>query len=267
MLGRVAVLSFLLAIGCTPKGSFQGKLVHAITGQPVAGKVLALKSDPPAPDLTCQNFNTRTDASGLFTVDALCGDATYKIEATDKEILLDGPEKVQGSEVVGAPVEIKVWPAPPTGVYILSAEGGLTKQAASWKVEGKNILNSEEKAFFPTELPSQAIRVGPDQYLVLAGDRTIESLHIQPLIDSGPRTFGTSQERDKDEAWSYIGVKFSSDTEFERVEVTPRADRVLEIKKNGTQLRYIEGTALPAGKYTIMPKGGKRAYILEFIGG
>ena len=266
MLGRVAVLSVLLAVGCTPKGSFQGKLVHAITGQPVGGKSLTLKSDPPAPDLSCQTFTTRTDDAGVFTVDALCGDASYKIEAADKEILLDGPESVKGSEVAAQPTEIKVWPSPPTGVYLMT-DGSLTKQAASWKVEGKNILDSQEQVFFPTELPSEAIRVGPGQYLVLSGDRTIESLRIQPLVDSGPRTFGTSRERDKDEAWSYIGVKFASDTEFERVEVTAKADRVLEVKKNGTQVRYVEGTALPAGKYTIMPKGGKRAYILEFVGG
>ncbi len=266
MLGRVAVLSVLLAVGCTPKGSFQGKLVHAITGKPVAGKNVTLKSDPPAPDVTCQTFNVKTDDAGVFTVEALCGDATYKIEALDKEILLDGPETVKGSEAVAAPTEIKVWPAPPTGVYLMS-DGSLTKQAAAWKVEGKNILDSPEQVFFPTELPSEAVRVGPNQYLVLSGDRTIESLRIEPLIDSGPRTFGTSKERDKDEAWSYIGVKFASDKEFERVPVTPRAERVLDVKKNGTQVRYIEGSALPAGKYTIMPKGGKRAYILEFFGG
>jgi len=266
MLGRVAVLSVLLAVGCTPKGSFQGKLVHAITGQPVAGKSVTLKSDPPATDVTCQTFNVKTDDAGVFTVEALCGDANYKIEAADKEILLEGPEAVKGSEIVAAPVEIKVWPTPPTGVYLL-AEGNLTKQAAAWKVEGKNVLDSKEQVFFPTELPSEATRVGPQQYLVLSGDRTIESLNIQPLIDSGPRTFGTSRERDKDEAWSYIGVKFASDTEFERVEVTPRADDVREVKKGSVQVRYIEGTALPPGKYTVMPKGGKRAYILEFVGG
>ena len=74
---------FLLAavgVGCMPTGSYQGKLVDAMTGDVLPDVRLLAKSMPVSRDMTCQTFDALTSADGSFTVQGLCGSDTYLLE-------------------------------------------------------------------------------------------------------------------------------------------------------------------------------------------
>jgi len=239
--------------------------VDAISGQALADIRLLAKSEPMSSDLTCQIFEATTGPDGSFSFEGLCGSDTYNVEPSMKFMLLDGIEQITGGVQATTTVETKVWRAPGAGVYILDGEA-MKKQSTLADVESKNVLDSEELAWFPTTLPSKLNKVEPGQFLMISGKRNVEKLHFLPLIESGVRVFGTSAEKDEDEAWTYIGIRFESDTEFERVQATPAADKVLEVKQGDRQVHYVPGDALPAGQYALWETEGRRTYMLEFSG-
>jgi hypothetical protein len=257
------VLLAIVGIGCMPAGSYQGKLVDAISGDPMPDVRLLAKSDPLSSDMTCQTFDAMTGADGSFLVQGLCAADTYTLQPSLQFFLLEGLSPIDGSVQATDVVTTKVWRAPGAGVYVL--EGAkMDKQSTAVDVESKNILDSEEKVFYPAKLPITYTTLAEGQYLMLSGDRNIDKLGFYPIIESGERVFGTTDEKDKDEPWSYIGIEFTSDTEFERKVATPDPAKVLEIEQGDRHLIYIAHDALPAGQYALWEQDGRRTYALQF---
>ena len=259
---RLVILA-LVGVGCAPAGSYQGQLVDAITGDPLPDIRLLAKSDPLSGDMTCQTFDATTSPDGSFTVQGLCATDTYTLQPALQFMLLEGLAPIDGSVQATAKVTTKVWRAPGAGVYILDGPK-MSKQSTAVDVESKNILDSEEKVHYPAKLPISYTALAEGQYLMLSGDRNIDKLAFYPVIETGERTFGTADEPDKDEPWSYIGIEFSSDTEFERKTATPDPAKVLEVQQNERHVIYIAHDALPAGQYALWEENGRRTYAIEF---
>ncbi len=253
----------LVGIGCVPAGSYQGKLVDAISGEPMQDVRLLAKSEPMSSDMTCQTFDATSGPDGSFVVQGMCGSDSYKLNPSMKFMVLDGAAIIDGSVQATETVEIKVWRDPGAGVYVLDGPK-MAKQSTASDVETKNILDSEEQVSYPAKLPLNFTKLSEGQYLLVSGDRNIDKLGFYPLIESEERTFGTKDEPDKDEPWTYIGVEFTSDTEFERKTATPDASKILEVNIDGHHVQYIPADALPAGQYALWEQDGRRMYAIEF---
>ncbi len=263
-MNRITAASLaLVLIGCMPVGSYQGQLVDAITGEPLADVRVLAKSEPMSSDMTCQTFDALTGPEGHFTIQGLCASDSYTLTAGLPSQVLEGVASIDGSVQATEVITTKMWRAPGAGVYILDGSKWDKLSTAS-DVETKNILDSEEKVHYPAKLPLTFSTLGDGQYLMLSGDRNIDKLGFYPLIESEERTFGTKDEPDKDEPWTYIGIAFSSDTEFERKTAKPDAAKVLEIEQGETHVVYIGKDALPAGQYALWEQDGRRMYAIEF---
>jgi hypothetical protein len=257
----LAILA-LLCIGCVPAGSYQGKLVDAISGEPLPNVRLLAKSNPVSGDMTCQTFDALSGPDGSFSIQGLCASDTYELRPGLEFMLLEGVGLIDGSVQAADAPTIQVWRAPGAGVYILD-DAKMDKQSTAVDVETKNILDSEEKVFYPSKLPVAFSKLEAGQYLMISGDRNIEKLAFYPIIESGERTFGTKAEPDKDEPWSYIGIEFASDTEFERKVVAPDAAKVKEVRQGDRHVVYIPHDALLPGQYALWEEGGRRTYAFE----
>jgi hypothetical protein len=257
----LAILA-LVGFGCVPAGSYQGKLVDAISGAPVPDVRLLAKSG--STDMTCMAFDATTGPDGSFTIPKLCAGETYLLEAGMKTFVLEGAGPIDGAVQATGAVTIKVWKNPGAGVYLLKNDGTWDKLGTASDVESKKILDSEEKAFYPAKLPITYTAVAEGQYLMISGDRNIDKLIFQPVIESGTRIFGTSEEQDEDEPWSYIGIEFQSDTEFQRKTVEPDPAKRLEIEQGEAHVVYLPAGAVPAGRYALWEDGGRRMYAVEF---
>jgi hypothetical protein len=258
------VLLALVCIGCLPAGSYQGKLVDAITGEPMPDVRLLAKSDPMSSDMTCQTFEALTAADGSFQLEGLCAETSYRLEPGLKFMILEGVGAIDGGVQATEVVTTNVWRGPGAGVYILDGTK-MDKQSTAVDVESKAIYESEtEKAYYPAKMPITYSALEPGQYLMISGQRNIDKLHFYPIIESGERTFGTKAEPDKDEPWSYIGIEFSSDTEYERRVVEPDASKVKEIVQDDRHVIYLAHDALPPGNYALWEQDGRRTYALTF---
>ena len=87
----------VVGIGCVPAGSYQGKLVDAISGDPMSDVRLLAKSDPMSSDMGCQAFEAMTGPDGSFTIEGLCAADTYVLHPSLTFMLLDGGGSIDGS--------------------------------------------------------------------------------------------------------------------------------------------------------------------------
>ncbi len=261
-LWMVALLAILAA--CTKPGSFQGRLVDGLTGQPIAGARLLAKA-PDSLDLTCQVFEATTGEDGSFTFAKTCPDTRYRIESTDETLLLADMEPFDGGAQQPPVVEVKAWRGAKGGGLYIVEDGKVNRVPTSADISRKTILDSDEEVLYPAAIPGTIHRVKPGSYLLVATEGSIKKLEFFPLIqDENKRRFGTRKEWTTLDPWWYVGVKFESDTKFERVAAEMDASKVTDVTVQGVQLRYIEGSALPPGRYAIMGKKDRRMYIIDF---
>ena len=115
---RSAALVLLGAFTACSSGSFEGKLVDGLTGQPAADVTLLARAD--GGDLTCQVREGKTDANGVFKLENTCSGAKYTLTPSDKNLLLVGAPAIEGGTAAAGQVELKIWRANEgDGVYIL----------------------------------------------------------------------------------------------------------------------------------------------------
>lgn len=257
-------LAVLAGTGCTPAGSFQGKLVNAMSGEPIPDIRLLAKSEDTS-DLTCQVFEATTGSDGTFSLDGLCGGTTYTIRPTEATLLLEGVSEVPGGQPATGVQEVKAWVAPAgSGVYLLE-EGELRSLSTKADVGSAYIWESDEETVrYPKTLPKKIPHVGKDDHLVLAGSRAIKKMKFHPLVKSDERKFGSREEPEESEPWWYIGVKFESDTEYERITVRPDKAKVLDVKVDDAHVQYLPTDALPPGHYALLADMDRRTYLVTF---
>ncbi len=254
------LLGGLLA-ACNPGGTFEGKLVDAMSGQPRADVRVLAKAERTS-DLTCQVREATTDANGVFRIDNTCPNTTYTLKLGDETLLVqDSPEIAGGQQATGV-VELTVWRAPAgSGVFRLQ-DDKLTAIRTFADIEQETIQGTDEVVRFPSKKPLQAPTIDGDARLIVSGKDLVRKLDIVPLVpDTGVRTFASGVSI---EDHVYLGVKFTSDTEFERVEASLDKSRVQDVATGDRLVRYISADALPPGRYALVPEQGRRLYVVDF---
>ena len=273
-----------LAVGCNVTA--QGTITDGMTGEAIVGmdentpegkglnilfRAVTVSEDGKmepnaAAGAMCMVKETRVAADGTYTVADLCSSATdYSIELSDKNLFLAETNSIAKGYDGAGPLDLKVWRAPKgTGLFKLKGTE-LSRVMSATDFRTDYIFKSEEKVQSPAEIKSVPI-IEAGEYLLLSGEAA--SYDIIPLMNSGKRRLGKSagskSEWVDQQPWSYVGITFTTDTEFERVTATLNAEKVIEKTKGKQTAKYLSSDALSQGRYAIIKPGGKRGWIVDF---
>lgn len=263
LISRLTCASALLFFaGCQSSNTFHGKLVPQMgAALPDTLRVLA-KADPPSADMTCRVFEATTEPSGDFRFEGLCADTDYQLLLTEKALMMEGTSRIDGVQAEGAIESIRVWPAPAgDGVAILT-DGVLKGVSTYTDVRSLKLLGSEEEVLYPRHKPNGSVAVDDGSHLIIAGKSTIDRLVFRPLIEetvernfSGDYVLGPH---------FYVGTRFSSDTEVERLEASLDSSKITDIASGDRTVRYIAHDALAPGNYALMGDQDQRMYVISF---
>ncbi len=247
-------LATLALAACRPEpGTAAGRLLDARTGAPVADVDVRLVAAGDA----CPPVTARTDAGGRWSAAALCGEAAWTVAPADPGWYLPEPP------AAGTDLELRAWRAPPEpGVYTV-ADATIAPLVTHTLLDTVRVFDSAEEVRFPVEIPGVVPRIGDGVALLIVGD-VLPTLAFAPLVPSAERRwFGTKDAPVPVDPWVYLGVRFTSDTVFERVAVTVDAARVTTVG-GPRPLRYVGADALPVGRYALPTADGTRAFLLDF---
>jgi hypothetical protein len=250
-------------VGCSTV-TVEGRVVDGLNGQPIQGpyrmKATATSGDVA---LSCKVFDAPVGADGAFKFDRLCPGTAYRLETDSEEIwLVDVDEVPDGG--FGQPTDLVAWRVPKgAGVYKL-AGGELLALKTDAGVEVVSIWKSPEKVRYPDPIPNKMTHIGPEDHLVLVGKSAVEELKFHPLLESGTRKFGDEKAAWSMDPWWYVGVKFTDDTTFERVDAQLDSSKVIDKAKGDRQARFIPGSAMPPGRYAILRDDDRRMFLVEF---
>jgi len=255
MTRNVIFLSSFLAIGCAPKGSFDGKLIDPVTGKPRVG-VTMLMMAPTSPSPACMEIEAVTGDDGAFHMDGLCADGVYTIAARDKSFVLEAIGEVPGGVLSAETIEVKGWPVPNApGLHTFDGEG-FAKHREGPKIGVERIWKSEEDVVYPDTLPTKVVNIANDEWLVFYGAKFTERFTLEPMFfhDAYIR-LGTPDYYARSEPWWYVGTQFESESVFTRVEAQLDSSKVLTLDQGDTHVRFVKGDAVPNGFYVSYYEG------------
>lgn len=251
----------LLVTGCATSSTVEISVtphLGALLGEDL--KILARSSD--TTDLTCKVFEAPYEA-GRFTLGGLCKGATYTLELTDPSLLVQGDTSLSATgEPMSAALEL--WPAPAgDGLAMLRPDGSLKAVGHYTDIQTVTTDDAEGLAVrYPRHKPNGSYHIQDGAHLVMAGGALIERLEVLPLVESTEErgfkgyTLGPH--------W-FAGVRFSSDTEYEKVAAELGSDKVTDVTAaDGRVVRYVSHDALPAGHYALMGADDRRMYVVTF---
>lgn len=253
----VATLALTAFVGCS-QPPLKGRLVDAMHGDaPIANETLVAKATGRV-RMTCQQLSGKTDDKGNFTIPDLClSDTAYDIRPANPSLFLAEAQPVKDAS---QELTIKAWWAPEgEGTYILHGQD-LQRLKTHADLKNVEVPPTNTKVYYPAVMPDKPPQVKAGDDLVLTGKTTIAKTRIDPLVHSDARKFGDVQL----DPWWYIGVTFTSDTDFTPDTVTPAKDKVIDIAKGDRAARFIDGSAVPAGLYAVYRDGGRRVSIVQF---
>lgn len=258
------LLPLLLAtlVACSSP-SARGTLVDGLTGKPIP-EMRLIATAASSTSMSCSAFEATTDASGAFLFDALCSGTAYTVKPANENIwLADGDQIPDGG---AADLKLTGWLAPKgDGMFRLS-NGELNAINTSADIKSEPIWNSDTLvARYPATLPKVPVLVGPDDYLVLVGETYMNQTKYHPLIPSGERKFGSQKDKIISMfPWSYIGIEFTSDTEFTEKTASADASKIVTRTRDGRSTAWVKGDALPPGRYAVHKENDTRTTVLDF---
>lgn len=240
---------FLLA--CTPEpGTASGTFVDARGGTiPNAELVFT------ASKTECAPKRATTDADGAWQVADLCGQATWTVAPADPLWFVATPPAAVPD------TELRAWRAPESeGVYLIDGTS-ITTLTTHTVLDAAPVFGTTELVRFPVEIPGEVPRIDGTRALLIVGSDP--ALTFAPLVPSERRVFGSKDAPRPLDPWVYLGVRFTDDTTHEAVVATVRPEGVTTVDAPRA-LRYVSGTALPAGRYALPTTDGARAWLLDF---
>ena len=251
-----------LLSGCSTTGSYAGQLEAQLgTTLPDDLRVVA-KAEPAATDLTCQSFEATVDAAGAFQIDGLCAETTYALSLSDKNLLIEGSNQIQGSEDGAPPTLMKIWPSPAGNGVVMLTDGALKAVSTYTDVKTLQLLGSEQPVHYPRHKPNGSVLVEEGSHLVVAGTSNISRLAFSPLVEETlTRSFHDGYTLGPH---FYVGLQFQSDTEVEVVSAELDASKVTNVMGADMAIRYIAHDALAPGHYALMGPDDTRMYIITF---
>jgi hypothetical protein len=263
LLAPSAAALLLLASGCKPEGSYEGRIVDGLTGKPRAELVVLARSK--TTDMGCQVVEGRTDADGRFKLDRTC-DVEYTLTVKDDSLMLaGGPTFKGGSPQAGA--ELEAWRSPKGGgVYVLTDDGLKPVKSRTKVMRDEKIVGTETVAMYPETRFDNPTAVPPGSHLVISGKGYIEKLKFVPIVpETEKRTFASGASMT---GHPFFGVDFTSDTEYTAVTATLDESKIKSASDGGEGVtRYIPAEALPAGQYGLFGDADEQAFILAMGAG
>lgn len=262
-LATLASLAALGLVACSPGGSYQGKLVDGMTGEPRTDITVLAKAK--SSDMTCQVREAKSGPDGTFTITDLCAADTYTLSVGEDTLFVPDLGEVAGSNEGAQVVELKTWRAPTApGLYRL--EGDELKRIRTFSdVESIQTADGSTTVRYPASKPvklASSQKITPGSTLVLSDKGTIDRMEIFPLVaDPAKRGFADGISI---EDHVYIGVKFASDAEWEALSASFDPAKVTDVGNADRMLRYVAHDAVPAGRYAVLGKEDKVTYILDF---
>jgi hypothetical protein len=241
-----------------------GTVVDGLTAEPLAStRVLAQSVD--TPDLTCKVRETTTGPDGAFQLDGLCGGATYTLSLGDKTLMLDKILTVDSTSTAETPHALVGWRAPSgTGLYRLS-DDTLSPLRSFSDVATETLLGTQEVVRYPKLKPVRVATLKKGEHLVMAGAEHADGMELVPLVaDEGKRRFAGEISI---EDHVYIGLRFASDTEWERVEAEVATSGVREVDNGEKKVRYVAADAVAPGRYAVLGKDDNQTYVFDFGAG
>jgi hypothetical protein len=251
----LVILSSFLAIGCAPKGSFDGKLVDPVTGKARAGVTMVLLS-PTNPSPACMELEGVTGEDGSFHIEGLCGNGDYTLSARDSTFVIEDVGTISGGVLATETVTVNGWPSP-TGPGLFTFDGeAFAKHREIAKIGVERIWKSEEDVVYPDTLPTKVVNIANDEWLVFSGAKFTERFTFEPLIfhDAYIR-LGTPDYYARSEPWWYVGTEFENESTFTRVQTQLDASKVKTLDQGDTHLRFVQGDAVPGGFYVSYYEG------------
>jgi hypothetical protein len=245
MMRKIVILSSFLAIGCAPKGSFDGKLIDPVTGKGRAGVTMLLLS-PTNPSPACMELEGVTGDDGSFHIEGLCANGDYTLDSRDKTFVIEDIGAVPGGVMATGTKEIHGWPAPKgEGLFVFDG-AEFTKLREGPPIGLDGVKNSEAEVIFPDTLPKKVAVVANDAWLVFAGDKFTERYRFDPLIyEPGKARMASSSPQ----AWWYVGGEFTGPTTFEPRNTELDQGKVKSLDQGDQHLRFVPGDAVPNGFY------------------
>ena len=258
---RIALAATALLSACSPGGSYSGTLVDGFTQQPREGVAVLAKSTNTA-DMACKVREAKTDAAGAFSLQNLCSDGTYTVSLGAEHLMLDQAVTLEGATAAGVGVKLVSWRAP-SGAGVFRLKDDKIENLRSFSdVATETVLGTDVKVRYPTMKPTKVLEIAPGDRLVLSGKDTLARMQLHPLVaDTGTRQFeGAVSIQDH----VYIGVAFTSDTEWEAREAQLDASKVTVVDNGTRSVKFISGDALPQGRYALLGPNESRTYVFDF---
>lgn len=263
MIGASGLWVVLSLLACDTTTSIEGKVVDAMTGAPAGGHRLIATAIPEDAALTCKTFEAEVKEDGTFVFDKLCNGVAYRVASDREELWLAEADELPTDDAA-PPVELKIWRAPKAaGLYRLTADGTLEQLTTDADVKSEQIRGSTERVRYPSTLPKAVKNIGPDEYLVLVGQETIDKVEISPLVASSARVFGDDATKVTMDPWHYVGVTFTDDTTWTASTATIDEAKVVHMSKDDRVVRYIPGSAVPQGRYAALADDDVRMIIVD----
>lgn len=266
MRSAVALSALAFTLGLTvacSSPSAKGTLTDGMTGEPIP-EMRIVATAVGTTSMTCAAFEATTDANGAFEFKGLCSGSAYDLKTANENLWLAETDQIPDGGAESLP--LKVWRAPKgAGLYRLSG-GELNAIKTTADIKSEPVWNHEtEKVTYPSTLPKAPVLIGADDHLVLVGEGAVTQTQFHPLIASGERKFGSDKTTKVTmQPWSYIGVEFRSDTDYDRKTAAPDATKVLNKQKGDRNVSWVKGDALPAGRYAVHKEKDQRTTVLDF---
>ncbi len=258
---RTSLVMFGLLSACSTSGTYEGRLVDGLTGEPRAGVLVLGKGE--TDKMSCQVVEGTTDADGKFTWAKTCKDVNYTLETKDKTLLVANAPKITGGEKSAGPVELMVWRAPTSDGLQILKEDKLSGVATRTRIMAEEkLVGTETVAAYPKEKFKSPSAVPEGGYLVVAGKGLNSKLKFVPIVpQTGKVVFasGTSLE-----GHVFLGMRFTSETTAEPVTASLDESGVKTVTDGERVIRYLPTSALPAGQYALYAEGDKDTQIVGF---
>lgn len=251
---------------CGESALVHGQVVDALTDRPIAPaegrglEVVATAKDTGVRP-TCAKIVAPVDADGRFTLSGLCAGG-YTLRLSDASLWL--PEGDALADPPPGDVTLTAWRAPAKddyGLYELT-NGQLVGLTPAARAKENALLGKTDTVRYPDVMPDPLPSIEPGEWLVLAGADYVAK-GFEPVLPADAHRFGDPKAPLERSPWYYVGVRFVSDAEVEKVTATVDASKVRTVENDGRTVKYVPHDALPEGVYAV-DDTQRRMYVVKF---
>lgn len=265
---RLGILAFsaVYLVGCSSNAA-EGVLTDALSGQPIAEQKLVAKAVGDKASLTCMAFEATTDAAGAYKLGGLCSGTSYTITPADAQWWVADGNVVPEAGAPGA-MDLKAYRIPGgAGIYMLDVATHATEPVRTASdLQSEPLPGGTERARYPKNIPGNVAVLSEGKLLIFSGETYMDGVVPEPMLRTGERKFVDGTATVTIPPWYYIGLSFTSDTEFKTEKAAFDPAKITDVRDpNGgkNSLRYVQPSALPNGRYALLKDGDRRVTMID----